>query len=174
MILGSSSRRASLAVASLFVLAVSAFSVGCEKKDDDEKSGSSAAPIAPAPPPPPPQAPAAPAPAAPTPAAPAGGDVTRYPDESPLTGGANVSNDVSAHKQASQASEIVQAIARGSAVTKVARSGLWTLISWKQTTGDKMGWVESAKAFNDRYEQRTVVPQQVIDEGRRRGVLRPR
>ena len=171
MISVNSCRRSSV-VASLLVLAVSALAVGCEKKDDDEKSDSSAAPVAP--PPPPPLAPAAPAPAAPTPAAPAGGDVTRYPDGSPLTGGANVSNDVNAHKQASQASELVQVIARGSAVTKVARSGLWTLISWKQTTGDKMGWVESAKAFNDKYEQRTVIPQSVIDEGRRRGVLRPK
>lgn len=170
------SKRRSVALASIVVFVLGAAAAGCEKKDDEDKADS-AAPAAPAPPPPAPTTaapPAAPAPApAPAPAAPAG-DVTRYPDEQPLTGGATISNDVAAHKQANVQSEIVQHLAHGSAVTKVARSNGWTLVSWKQSTGDKMGWVETSKAFanNDDPDIRRTIPKAVIDEGKRRGVLR--
>lgn len=170
----------SLAVVCLLTFAVGA-AAGCEKKDDDEKSESSAVavatPAAPAPPPPAPTPAPAPTPPpaapAPTPAAAPASDVTRYPDERPLTGGANLVNDVPARKQANAQSELVQNLARGSFVTRVAQSGNWTLVSWKQTAGDKMGWVESAKAFGGDWSQGRI-PQQVIDEGRRRGVLFPR
>ncbi len=162
------SMRRSVALASLVVLAFGAAAVGCEKKDDDDKSDSSAVPAST------PAAPAAPPPAAPPPAAPAT-DVTRYPDEQPLTGNTTTSNDVAARKQTNTQSEIVQNLAHGSTVTRVARSGNWTLVSWKQTTGDKMGWVETTKAFvNNDDDYRKTIPDRVIDEGRRRGVVLPR
>ncbi len=172
--------RRSIALASLLVLALST-AVGCEKKDDDEKSESSAVAVAPppaAPAPPPPPATPAPPPAAPPPASPPApaapaGDVTRYPDERPLTGGASLVNDVTARKQTNLQSEVVQNLAKGSFVTRVAQSGNWTLVSWKQTAGDKMGWVESNKAFGGEWRD-SRIPQQVIDEGRRRGVVFPR
>jgi hypothetical protein len=109
---------------------------------------------------------------APAPAAPAS-DVTRYPDEQPLTGNATTSNDVPARKQTNVQSEIVQNLAHGSPVTRVARSGNWTLVSWKRTDGDKMGWVETNKAFanNDEDYKRTI-PDRVIREGRKQGILR--
>ena len=168
------SKRRSVALASLVVLVLGAAAAGCEKKDDDEKSDASATPAAPAAPPPPATPPpAAPPPATPPPAAPAG-DVTRYPDEQPLSGGATISNDVAARKQANANSELVQNLAHGSGVTKVARSGNWTLVSWKQAAGDKMGWVETSKAFtnNDDPDVRRTIPKAVLDEGKRRGVLR--
>lgn len=162
--------RRSMGTTALVVVGLGVVSVGCEKKGDDDKADSAAPAVAPPPPATPP--PATPPPATPAPAPAPAGDVTRYPDEQPLAGGATISNDVAARKQASLQSEVVQNLAHGSAVAKVARSGNWTLVSWKQAAGDKMGWVETTKAFRDNDDDyKRTVPDRVLDEGRRRGVL---
>jgi hypothetical protein len=170
------------AMASLVMLSL-AVAGGCAKDDDDDKDKGAATstPAAPATPPPaapPPPAtppPAAPPPAAPPPVAPAS-DVERYPaTEKPLSGGAVLANAVPAHKRAHVNGALVQNLAKGTQVLLMAQEVNWTLVGWKEGSLDRIGWVESAKAFG----QGTVtndprVPKGAVDEARRRGVLFPR
>jgi hypothetical protein len=74
------------------------------------------------------------------------GDVKRYKDEVPDSGKLAISNPVTARKEANTTSETIVVIQPGSEVTRVARLGPYTLVSWKSKTGDKFGWIETSKA----------------------------
>jgi hypothetical protein len=159
------------ALACLVAFALGGSAIGCKEKDkDDEKVAVTAAPAptAPAAPPVAPTPAPTPPPAAPPPAAPAS-DVQRYPNERPLSGDAALVNEVEARKQTNHASELVAKLPKGTPVTKIALSGAWALVGWKMGPDSKQGWVEEIRAFGGQGR----VPQPILDEGRRRGVLWP-
>ena len=160
------------AAACLLIALGAAAASGCEKEDkDDAKSDSTSAPATPppaAPPPPPPATPPPPPPVAP--AAPVS-DVTRYPNEQPIGRAAVLANNVDVRKAAKAESPSTQALAKGTPVNQVAQSGNWTLIGWKDAGGDKLGWVESAKAFGAELDSNR---KNAVDEARKRGILFPR
>lgn len=73
------------------------------------------------------------------------GDVKRYSDETPDHGDLNISKPSPAHKEAQPSSEIVITLQPGSQVQKVARWGTWSLVSWKNKSGEHFGWIDNKK-----------------------------
>jgi hypothetical protein len=159
----------------LVVASFGAATIGCEDKKDDKKSESTSAPAstpaAPAAPPPPATPPpAAPPPATPPPAAPAG-DVTRYPTEQPIGRTGVIAEGVTAHKEAKAESQTIATLAKGTGVSQVAQQGNWTLVGWKEGAVDRLGWVQSAKAFGAEIGPTRT---RAADEARKRGLLFPK
>ena len=118
-----------------------------KKKKSDDEDEPTAKPTAtqtaaPAPTP-------APSPTDTAPAGPNTGDVKRYPEETPDKGNLSISQAVAARKEANRSSELVLTLQPGSEVQRMARYSTFTLVTWKNKSGDHYGWVETSKAFKD-------------------------
>lgn len=93
------------------------------------------------------EAPASSAAPAATTAPAAGAGVTRYgTSETAESGTLSIRQPVAARKAADTVSATVFMLQPGSAVTRVAHYGGYTLVSWTVPNGTEMGWVDTALA----------------------------
>jgi len=78
------------------------------------------------------------------------GEATRYTDETPnyvTRPDVPVVNAAPARKEANKTSDVVVTLQPGNKVTLVAERHEFTLVTWKNKSGDHYGWVETALAF---------------------------
>jgi hypothetical protein len=78
------------------------------------------------------------------------GEAKRYPDETPLPDKKRtVKRTATARKEADHSSDIVVTLQNGNEVSQVAERKEFTLVTWKNKSGDHYGWVDTAQAFQD-------------------------
>jgi hypothetical protein len=88
------------------------------------------------------------------------GEATRYPDETQLPDEKRkIRNVVAARKETDHVSEVVVTLQPGNEVDQVAERHEFTLVTWKNKSGDHYGWVDTLQAFQDRSIATTPVPQ---------------